>query len=74
MKRVSENIPGYSYGAADVAKSPVSTMDLEELKTSAGFTVEDQRYLQLAGEVLTGQTKQILDHWRCGLRFCVVLD
>jgi len=64
MKRVSENIPGYSYGAADVAMSPVSTRDLEELKTSAGFAEEDQRYLQLAGEVLTGQTKQIVDHWR----------
>ena len=67
MKRVSENIPGYSYGAADVAKSPVSTRDLEELKTSAGFTEEDQRYLQLAGEVLAGQTKQIVDHWRSGI-------
>jgi hypothetical protein len=52
MKTVSEHIPGYSYGAAEVAKSPVSTLDLEKLKTSAGFTDEDQRYLQLAGEVL----------------------
>ena len=67
MKRVSEHIPGYSYGAAEVAKSPVSTQDLEKLKTSAGFTEEDQRYLQLAGEVLTGQTKQIVDHWRSGI-------
>ena len=67
MKRVSEHIPGYSYGAAEVAKSPVSTLDLEKLKTSAGFTEEDQRYLQLAGEVLTGQTKQIVNHWRSGI-------
>ena len=35
MKHVSEQIPGYSYGAAEVAKSPVSTLDLEKLKTSA---------------------------------------
>lgn len=67
MKRVSEHIPGYSYGAAEVAKSPVSIVDLEKLKTSAGFTEEDQRYLQLAGEVLAGQTKQIVDHWRSGI-------
>ena len=67
MKIVSEHIPGYSYGAAEVAKSPVSTLDLEKLKTSAGFTDEDQRYLQLAGEVLAGQTKQIVDHWRSGI-------
>ena len=67
MKIVSEHIPGYSYGAAEVAKSPVSTLDFEKLKTSAGFTDEDQRYLQFAGEVLAGQTKQIVDHWRSGI-------
>ena len=67
MKRVSEHIPGYSYGSAEVAKSPVSTVDLENLKTSAGFTEEDRRYLQLAGEVLTGQTKEIVNHWRSGI-------
>lgn len=60
MKRVSEHIPGYSYGAAEVAKSPVSIVDLEKLKTSAGFTEEDQRYLQLAGEVLAGQTLSLI--------------
>ncbi len=67
MKIVSEHIPGYSYGAAEVTTSPVSRLDLEELKTSAGFTEEDQRYLQLEGEVLAGQTKQIVDHWRSGI-------
>ena len=67
MKQVSEHIPGYSYGAAGVARSPVTTLDLEKLKTSAKFTEDDQRYLRLAGEVLTGQTKQIVDHWRSGI-------
>jgi hypothetical protein len=27
-------------------------LDLEKLKTSAGFTEEDERYLRLAGELL----------------------
>jgi hypothetical protein len=67
MKQVSEHIPGYSYGAAGVARSPVTTLDLEKLKTSAGFSEEDERYLRLAGSVLTGQTKQIVDHWRSGI-------
>jgi len=67
MKMVSELILGYSYGTAEVAKSPVSTADLEDLKISAGFTAEDERNLRLAGEVLTGQTKQIVDHWRSGI-------
>lgn len=65
--QVSENIPGYSYGAAEVARSPVSMRELEDLKVSAGFTEEDQRYLRIAGEVLADQTKQIVEHWRSGI-------
>jgi hypothetical protein len=53
MKKVIESVPGYSYGAPDVPRSPVSTYDLESLKISAGLTDEDQRYLRLAGEVLS---------------------
>jgi len=66
MKQVSESIPGYSYGTAEAAPSPLSMREFEELKISAGFTEEDQRYLRVAGEVLRGQTKQIVDHWRSG--------
>ena len=65
MKKVSRHIPGYSYGAIEVAKSAVPIPDLEKLKTSAGFTDEDQHYLRLAGEVLTGQTQshaQVSNH------------
>jgi len=57
MKPVSEHIPGYSYGTAQVAPSPVSMRELEELKISAGFTEEDERYLRLAGEMLADKTK-----------------
>ena len=67
MKQVSEHIPGYSYGTAEVAPSPLSMRELEELKISAGFTEEDQWYLRLAGEVLRDQTEQIVDHWRTGI-------
>ena len=67
MKKVSEHIPGYSYGTAEVAKSPVSMMEFYDLKISAGFTEEDQRYLRLAGEVLADQTRQIVEHWRSGI-------
>ena len=64
MKKIAEHMPGYSYGAPEVATSPVSMLDLESLKISAGFTEEDQHSLQLAGEVLTNQTRQIVEHWR----------
>lgn len=67
MKHVAEHIHGYTYGSAEVARSPVSLQELEKLKVSVGFTDEDQRYLRLAGEVLADQTKQIVEHWRSGI-------
>jgi hypothetical protein len=67
MKRVAEDIHGYTYGADEVGASPVSMKELEELKTSAGLTAEDERYLRLAGEVLAEQTARIVNHWRSGI-------
>jgi len=67
MKRIAEDIPGYKYGMEDVAASPVSMKELEELKISAGLTAEDDRYLRLAGEVLGDQVEQVVHHWRSGI-------
>jgi len=67
MKRVAELIPGYSYGTAEVATSPLSVEDLQRLKITVGFTDNDQLYLRLAGEVLSDQTRQIVEHWRSGI-------
>jgi hypothetical protein len=67
MKKVTDPIPGYTYGTPEVAPSPVSMRELENLKISVGFTDEDQRFLRLAGEVLADQTKEIVDHWRSGI-------
>jgi hypothetical protein len=67
MKMVAEVIPGYTYGTGEVAVSPVSMRELEELKISVGFTEEDQRYLRLAGEVLADRTRKLVDHWRNGI-------
>jgi Protoglobin len=64
VNKVAEQIPGYDYGGAEVAQSPISMAQLIELKTSAGFKDEDRRFLQLAGEVLSGQTRQIVAQWR----------
>ena len=61
------NIPGYAYGTNDVARSAVSLSELEELKTTVGFTDEDKSYLRLAGEVLGDQTKQVVERWRNGI-------
>jgi hypothetical protein len=67
MTMISGNIHGYNYGDAGVGASPVSAEDLANLKVSAGFTKEDERYLRLAGEVLADQTKPVVDHWRNGI-------
>jgi protoglobin len=67
VKKISEHIPGYAYGSAEIGRSPVSVRELEELKRSAGFTDDDERYLRLAGEVLGDQTNSIVAHWRSGI-------
>ena len=63
-KMVAEEIPSYTYGTAEVATSPVSLKELEQLKQSVGFTTEDEKYLRLAGDVLGDQTKELVDRWR----------
>ncbi|MER3417015.1 MAG: protogloblin ApPgb [Gemmataceae bacterium] len=56
-------IPGYTYGTAEVPRSPVSLQELELLKKSVLFTADDEKYLRMAGEVLQDQVEQILDLW-----------
>jgi hypothetical protein len=67
MKKVADEIPGYTYGATAVAPSPVSPEELEKLKATVGFTAEDQRFLRMAAEVLADQTRRIVEHWRSGI-------
>jgi Protoglobin len=64
MKTVSEHIHGYTYGASEVAPSPVSLEELEALKVSVGFTAETERFLRLAGDVLGHQTERVVLRWR----------
>jgi len=59
----NSTIPGYTYGTNEVASSPLSLEELGLLKQTVLFSEEDERYLKLAGEVLAGQTEEILDLW-----------
>jgi len=61
---VREEIPGYSYGTSAAGHSSVTLRELEELKASAGFTEEDEKYLRLAGQVFADQTAAIVRYWR----------
>jgi hypothetical protein len=67
MKEITKEISGYAYGSNALPSSLISMQELEELKASVGFTQEDERYLRLAGEVLEGQVKPIVEHWRSGI-------
>ena len=60
---IEGEIPGYTYGTSEVAKSPLSDEAFEKLKSSVGFTDEDVQYLKLAGEILSPQMDAVLDMW-----------
>jgi hypothetical protein len=57
------SIPGYHYGQAGLAPSPVTLQDFELLKQTVLFTEEDVRSLRMSLEVLKDQTAAILDVW-----------
>ncbi|MDQ2830696.1 MAG: protoglobin domain-containing protein [Chloroflexota bacterium] len=64
MRMIAAHIPGYTYGTAAVATSPIPPHDLDVLKQAAGFTDEDERSLRLAGAVLADQTADLVARWR----------
>jgi hypothetical protein len=59
----SASIPGYTYGSADLPRSPITLDELELLKTTLLWSEEDDRALQLAHEVLSDQVEDVLDVW-----------
>lgn len=65
MNKIAEDIPGYDYGS--VAPSTITLDQLEALKITAGFNPDTDRFLRMAGDVLTGQTEAVVLHWRSGI-------
>jgi IS1 family transposase len=59
----AHTIPGYTFGAADVVRSPVTGEDVELLKATLLWTDDDDRYLRMAGEVLADQVDDVLELW-----------
>ncbi len=57
------SIPGYTYGSADVPRSPLSLEELELLKQTVLFGDDDVRYLRMSRDVLAGQVEDVLDVW-----------
>lgn len=60
----SSNIPGYNPGSPEVARSPITMKEWEELKASAFFSDEDVIYLRLSYDVLKDQVDDLLKVWR----------
>jgi hypothetical protein len=58
---MSTEIKGYDYGRVGV--SPVTEKDLDLLKKTLLWTDADDKYLKMAGDVLSDQIDQILDLW-----------
>jgi hypothetical protein len=59
----ARNIPGYTYGDASLARSPVSMDDLALLQKTVLLTQDDVLALRDAGKVLEPQIDAILDVW-----------
>jgi hypothetical protein len=62
-----ERIPGYTYGTADAATSPLTLQDLERLKAVVSLTPEDEEALREAGEILADQADDMVSAWRTRL-------
>ncbi len=60
---MAEGIPGYTYGTEEVARSPVSLDDLEQLKQTIQFGDEDHEHLRIVGEVLSDQVDALFEYW-----------
>ena len=67
MNMIQQEIPGYLYGDAALARSPVSLSELELLLISVGMTPADREALRMAGSVVKDQTAQIVAYWRSGI-------
>lgn len=60
---MSVNIPGYTHGAAEVPRSPVTLAEFEEMKKAALFGDEDVNALRQSYDILKDQVEAILDVW-----------
>jgi hypothetical protein len=59
----AQSIPGYTFGAPEVARSPVTGEDVALLKATLLWSDDDDRYLRMAGEVLADQVDDVLELW-----------
>lgn len=56
-------IPGYTFGTSEVARSPLSDEDFENLKRTVLLDESDLAALRMAHDVLEDQVEAVLDVW-----------
>jgi hypothetical protein len=58
------NIPGYDYGVAKVAQSPVSLEDLRQLEQTLGWSEADAAVLRHHADLIRRKAEAMVDSWR----------
>jgi hypothetical protein len=58
------HIPGYDFGTAKSAESPLSMEDLADLEQTLGWTSEDEQLLQKHAGLFRSQAEKMVDSWR----------
>ena len=64
---MNEPIPGFAFGSEDIPRAEITLAELAALQLSVGLNPEDREALARAGDILGGQTHQIVQHWRAGI-------
>ncbi len=64
---MDEPIPGYAFGSAGIPHARITLAELAALRLSVGLSSQDCQALSRAGDILAGQTHQIVQHWRAGI-------
>lgn len=57
-------IPGYDYGTARAAHSPITPDELRMLEQTVGWSDADGDAIAMVAEVLAGQEEAMVDSWR----------
>jgi hypothetical protein len=60
----SNQIPGYDYGSADVARSPLSVEELRELEQTVGWSEVDAEVLQRHVGIFEQHAEEMVEVWR----------
>lgn len=60
---IAPTIPGYSFGTKSVAMAPLALADLELIKKSVLWGLEDEKYLRMSHDVLKPNVAELVGVW-----------